>query len=231
MDKEVQKIVDKYKMDETESLAYRVGLIWFEKSGKAFPNYKNAGMGRGDPRRSYLFKLCYKLVRETRGLIKEDEFHLYVRAQIDILKNIKIGDGHPSVDAGCLIGDKAWRRWKLWKRRYDSIANMKTDAAPSKVSNHKVLDALRKSKVFLKGELGDSPGIADYVAAESDGALYRWINFGKVSPYYVVMSPFMSKVIKEERLSRLNFDVKLYESGIDDNARSFFRSAFPNEFS
>ena len=231
MDKEVQKVIVKYKMDETESLAYTVGLIWVEKSRKAFPDYKNAGMGRGDPRKSYLFKLCYKLIRETKGLVKDDEFHLYIRAQIDILKNIKIGDGHPSVDAGCLIGDKAWRRWKLWKRRYDSLANMKTDAAPSKVSNQKILDALRKSKTFLKAELGESPAMSEYVKAESDGALYRWINFGKISPYYVVMSPFVSKVVREEMLSRLNFDVKLYESGVDEYAKTFFRKTFPNEFS
>lgn len=231
MDKEVQKTIVKYKMDETESLAYKVGLIWVEKSSKAFPDYKNAGMGRGDPRKSYLFKLCYKLIRETRGLVSDDEFHLYIRAQIDILKNIKIGDGHPSVDAGCLIGDKAWRRWKLWKRRYDSIANMKTDAAPSRVSNHKILEALRKSKAFLKVELGDSPVMSDYLRAESDGALYRWINFGKISPYYVVMSPFVSKVAKAEMLSKLNFDVRLYESGVDEHARTFFRNTFPNEFS
>ena len=47
-----------YKMDELEGRAYKLCLIWLDRSRKVFPDYQHSTMKKGDPRRSLIFKMC-----------------------------------------------------------------------------------------------------------------------------------------------------------------------------
>ena len=134
------------------------------------------------------------------------------------------------IDANCLVGDKAWKRWKLWKRKYDAAT-----AKPTEISQAvgpgvvKALDGLEKTKEFLAKTFGAAPGIDKYREAYLNNNLFRWANFGKISPYYLVISPHIAAVMTPEDLKRLNFDPALYKSCITDEVMQRFKEMFPHE--
>jgi len=227
---DVEKMIEKYKMDNLESLAFKVCLIWIEKSRKIFPNYNHINLRKGDPRKSLIFKVCYKLVRETQGLLDEFNHGLYVQSQLDILRHINMGKGHPLVDVNCLVGDKAWKRWKLWKKKYDTVSQIKTKMPEVKIYNAKIYEAIKKTREFIDKSIGLCPTIEQYKAYESSKQLYRWINFGKISPYYLVLSPYIEKIINKDDLKKLNFDLNIYKQGIDNDVVEFFKKQFEYEF-
>jgi hypothetical protein len=75
-------------MTELESRAYKLTLLWLDLEPKSVSWNTNMQKWRakGDPRKSLIFKQCYKLVRETQGILEERDYPLYVRAQLEILK-------------------------------------------------------------------------------------------------------------------------------------------------
>ena len=220
-----------YKMDELESRAYRLCLIWLDKSRKIFPDYKHTVMKQGDPRKSLIFKICYKFCRETQGVIEETEYPLYIRAQLDVLRHINTGKGHPLIDANCLVGDRAWRRWKLWKRKYDAITT-KSSEIPQPIGPGviKAIDGLQKTKEFFTKTFGASPGIEKYREAYINKNLFRWFNFGKISPYYIAISPHIAAIMQPEDYKRISFDINLYKPCITDEVTIKFREMFPHEY-
>jgi len=229
-DVRLEAIID-YEMDELEGKAYKLCLLWLDRSRKVFPEYQHTTMKKGDPRKSLIFKVCYKLVRETQGVLEEKDYPLYIRAQLDVLRHIITGKGHPLIDANCLVGDKAWKRWKLWKRKYDSIS-----AKPSEVSQPvgpgviKALEGLERTKEFFAKTFGASPNLEKYRESHINNNLFRWVNFGKISPYYIAMSPHIAAVMKPEDYKRMNFDPDLYKPCITDEVVRRFREMFPHEF-
>lgn len=220
-----------YGMDKLESTAYKVCIIWIEKSRKFFPDYDHTRLRSGDPRKSLMFKVCYKLVRETQGLLEEEDFPLYVRAQLDILKNISLtSNKHPLIEPNCLVGEKAWKRWKLWKKKYDSVVSEKGFATKVKASSQKVLDALEKTKEFIFKNIGPNPTIEKFQESVINRNLFRWISFGKISPYYLCLSPYFEKLVSEEEIKKINFDLDIYRVCIDDDVKTVFRKKFDYEF-
>ena len=90
---------------------------------------------RGDPRKSNLFRHCWKLRRETNGLLEKSEYKNYVKANLFI---VKINGG--AVDPVCITGDKAWIRYKVWKRKYDQKLlelNSSSENSPKNTVNEK----------------------------------------------------------------------------------------------
>lgn len=229
-DVRLDAIVD-YEMDELEAKAYKLALIWQDKSRKIFPDYQHTTMRRGDPRKSLVFKMCYKLVRETLGVIPDEEYHLYIRAQLDVLHNIVTHSKVPVlIDPGCLVGDKAWKRWKLWKRKYDAISQR-----PAEVSQvtypgiAKAILGLQTTKEFITKVFGANPGIEKYQEAKLNNNFCRWVNLGKISPYYLAISPYVNKVFTPEDLKKLNFDLSVYRPCINDEVVKKFKELFPEE--
>jgi hypothetical protein len=176
-----------------------------------------------------MFKYCYKLARESDGNLLEDEYQLYVRAQLDILKHINMGNGHPLIGVHCLVGDKAWKRWKLWKKKYDSTIKIKAKTPKSKNASPKIYEALKKTSEFLRQKIGDGDAYQRLLEFESNGDLYIWINVGKVSPYYLVMSSHFEKLGKEVELKKINFDLDVYRNAIDGGSKEIFYEMFPYE--
>jgi hypothetical protein len=222
-------IVD-YEMDELEARAYKLCLLWIDRSRKVFPDYQHTRLKSGDPRKSLLFKTCYKLSRETQGVLEEADYPLYVRAQLDVLKHINIGKYKPLIDVNCLVGDKAWKRWKLWKRKYDSVSQRPTEISQVSVPGvAKAIAGLESTKEFLVKTLGPEPGIDKYREAKLNNNLTRWVNFGKISPYYLAMSPHIAEVMAQEDFKRLNFDPTVYKPCITDAVVMKFQELFPHE--
>lgn len=219
-----------YEMDELEGKAYKIALMWIDRSRKIFPNYQHTGMKRGDPRKSLIFKVCYKLVRETQGILEDKEYSLYVRAQLDVLRHINVGKEHPLIDANCLVGDKAWKRWKLWKRKYDSVSQRPTEVSSvTAPGTAKAIDALERTKEFIAKTLGAEPGIDKYQESYINNNIFRWINLGKISPYYLCMSPHIAAIMQEADWKKLNFDLQVYRNCITEEVKRRFHELFPHE--
>lgn len=229
-DMRLDAIVD-YEMDELEAKAYKLALIWQDKSRKIFPKYNHTAMRKGDPRKSLAFKICYKLLRETLGVISEEDYPLYIRAQLDVLHNIVTNSKVPVlIDPGCLVGDKAWKRWKLWKKKFDTISQR-----PAEVSQvtypgvAKAILGLENTKEFITKVFGANPSIEKYQEAKLNNNFCRWVNLGKISPYYLVISPYVNKIFTQEDLKKFNFDLSIYKPCINNDVMAIFFKLFPNE--
>ena len=160
----LEAILD-YDLDELEAKAYKLCLIWIERSRKIFPDYQHSGMKRGDPRKSLIFKYCYKLVRETQGVLEDKDYALYIRAQLDVLRHINTGKKTaPLIDANCLVGDKAWKRWKLWKRKYDAVTSKPTELSQVTAPGiAKAISGLEFTKEFIVKTLGANASFEKYL--------------------------------------------------------------------
>ncbi len=69
--------VFEWNMTQLEAKAFKLALMWDKLSKQELPNYKHAKFKKkGDPRKSMLFKYCYKLAKETNGLMEDYEYRL-----------------------------------------------------------------------------------------------------------------------------------------------------------
>ena len=57
--------------------------------------------------------------------------------------------------------------------------------------------------------------------------IFRWINLGKISPYYLAISSFVKKIFTEDDYKKINFELDVYMSCINDNVREKFKELFP----
>ena len=217
---------EKYSMDALESLACKIAACWLEQSRKLFPDYRHATMKKGDPRKSLIFKICYKLARETQGILEPNEIQLYVRAQLDVLKYINADVQHPLIDPNCLVGDKAWKRWKVWKKRYDVIKNKTQEPVASNIGFQKAIDGIIKTKEFLVKTFGNDWSIEKFKECYINNNIFRWINLGKISPYYLAVSPFVKQVFNEDDYKKINFDILVYQNCINDKVMENFNNLF-----
>lgn len=221
-----------YEMDELEAKAFKVCLMWLDHSKKLFPDYQHTKMKKGDPRKSLIFKICYKLVRETQGLIKDEDYILYVRAQLEVLKYVNGNKTLPLIDPNCLVGEKAWKRWKLWKKKYDALSAKPNDASTfSKTPGiAKAINGLEQTLEFIVKTMGANPTLEKYQEAKTNNNLLRWINLNKISPYYLVVSPYIAKIMSDEDFQKINFDPAFYLECIDDTVKNKFKELFGYEY-
>ena len=211
-----------FNMNPDETLAYKLGLLWMAISHKMFPDDKHVTgfPKKGDPRKSSLFKYCYKLMRETKGLIEVKDYKLYIAAQLHMLKAIEIGNTHPLIGPWCLVGEKAWVRWKMWKRKYDNIGKSKTleEVGLDKSNFEEVKKELDKTKKFME---------KFSILTESDFQLKakeieRNISLGTISGFYAALSPWVAKYCKLG-----DMDLAYYNTA-DQQARDYFDKLFPD---
>ena len=217
-----------YQMTELQAKAYKLALQWLVLSRKNFPNYRHSkGLPKkGDPRKCNLFRHCYKAIRETNGLIPDGEYKLFIKAQLDVLKAIDMGGRHPAIEPNCLVGDKAWVRWKLWKRKYDQITKRgqtKEEVGLDAVPFSEIVKELESTKKFLTSRFDGEPREESISMACKD--LERWISIGKISGFYAALSPWVQKYCKN-----LTIDVDLYAKSATAEVISYFKNHFAYEF-
>src|SRR5687767_4365124 len=99
-----------WKMTPDETEVYNLAVVYEREYKKIFGEdtdgqsvRRNSIPKKGDPRKSNLFRHCWKLRRETRGLLESHEYKNYIHANLVI---IRINKGH--VEPNCICGDKAW---------------------------------------------------------------------------------------------------------------------------
>lgn len=213
-----------YNMNEEETLAYKLGLLWMAISHKLFPDYKHASgfPKKGDPRKSSLFKYCFKLSRETKGIIEAKDYKLYIAAQLHMLKSIEIGNTHPLIGPWCLVGEKAWVRWKVWKRKYDNIGKSKTleDVGLDKANFEEVKKELDKTKKFMDNKFGPLNEETFQTKAKEIG---RNVSLGTISGFYAALSPWVIKYC-----SLGDYDLSYFKN-VDAQGKDYFKKLFPEQ--
>ena len=232
MNNPLDKIIE-YGMNPIEAKAYKVSLLWIILSKKALPDYQHVKLRKtGDPRKSLLFKYCFKLVTETKGLIEDRDYKLYIQAQLDVLKSITDGTVHALVDPSCLVGDKAWRRWKMWKWKFDRNESKyeQTSGGSIKINLSLVSADLKNSKKFLDEKLPNYTKI-EIKDALRDRVMVGWITLGKVSPYYVMLSPYVKEALGGREFDEtFSFNLGSYKDMLDEDVEKIFKEIFQKEF-
>jgi len=213
-----------FRMNEEETLAYKLGLLWMAISHKLFPDYRHASgfPKKGDPRKSSLFKYCYKLQRESKGLIEAKDYKIYIAAQLHMLKAIEIGNTHPLIGPWCLVGEKAWVRWKVWKRKYDNIGKSKTleDVGLDKSNFEEVKKELDKTKKFMDNKFGLLNEETFQLKAKE---IERNISLGTISGFYAALSPWVGKHCKLG-----DYDLAYFKT-TDAQGSEYFNKLFPEQ--
>lgn len=226
-----------WNMTNDEAFVYKIACIYEREFLKMFGGKKSNFDGqtfkrntlpkKSDPRKSYLFRHCWKLRRETRGLLESSEFQPYIYANLSI---IKMNKGH--VEPTCICGDKAWARWKLHGRWVREKMEEKASVAPipSGASDNKVCMALDKTKKFLFEKCEGDPTeekIHDFL---EKGFFKFWIATGKVATYYCVLSPFVTESV-DKLAEACSFDPTLVRQRITDGVMNYFKEEFKHEYS
>lgn len=229
-------IVD-WKMKPSEGDAYRLAVMYeteflrmfrgsTEVNGQVYK--RNTIPQKTDPRKSYLFRHCWKLRRETRGLLKEEEYKLYIIANLQILKI-----NNARIDPIAICGNKAWIRWKMWKRWYDKKSNeVNADAAPSVDGvDPRIIKQIDKTKKFIFETYGGEPTFEKINESIKMGSFKIWVKMNKVSLFYVVLSPFVSKSCDIDKMAKeCFFDKKLINNKLSQQIIDYFRHEYNHEF-
>lgn len=223
-----------YNMNEIEAKAFKISCLYLEKARKFFPNYKHYRLPKGDPRKSDLFRYCHKLLREKDDKIADEDYHLYVHAQLDILSHIKKGDAHPCITPSCLAGEKAWKRWLLWKSKYDKMIDTKMSTATASSVNihspHKMKKDLWKTKQFIIAWF-DRFDVNDILDSLQDKIIFKWYKTGSICGYFFVLSKLTQKWIKETKTDlkkEFEIDLNSYVEANQKEVVDYFEIEFPN---
>lgn len=230
MDDKLLALILDYKMTKMEAKAWKVAIMYIQLAKEYFPNDKPYRLGKKDPRKTILFRHCYKLVRESHDLLADHEYRLYITAQLQILKNIECGDCHANLSPNCLVGPKAWKRWLVWKRRFErkSIVQSEEDAGVKTHQVTKIVDELKRGKKFLESKFSElnKKSILDSL---NNRALFRWTALGQLSPYYLAISPTVKQWAQSTNtnlLDKFAIDLNYYRSGITQEIENYFRCEF-----
>lgn len=217
----------RYKMDSTESKAYKIALIWEDEcrrelGGESFVTLKK----NADPRKSLLFKYCFKMARELNGIIRDHELPLYIRAQIQVLKSIRDGNVHALVEPQCLVGEKAWRRWKMWKFKYDKLIKTPPSSGDISIS---MSEGKARAEIEASFEFLSKMGCDEFSTLESKkDELNRWMKNGDISCFYVLLSPWVERIFGAE--AEFEFDRLYYRASTTPSIEKHFRERFSHEF-
>jgi hypothetical protein len=220
-----------WKMTEAEAKAYRVAYIWHTQVQKIFPELTSYSKlpKSGDPRKSYLFKFCWKLVRLTRGLLKDDEYRLYIIANLQILK---VHNAH--VDINSLCGDKAWYRWLVWKRHFEiksqQMAGDRLLEEPKQLDK-RFFKEVGLTKKFLFEKCDGEPTLEKLKSFFTSPKMKIWVGGSKITPYYLILSPWVASICEKSKLMELfQIDPVIYEQKLDEVGISHFRKEFAHEY-
>jgi hypothetical protein len=219
--------IQKYKLNDEEAAAYKLALLWMVVCQKELKGYRFTKLRKnGDPRKSIVWKYCLKLYRETRGLV--EDYELYFIAQISVLKSIRQGDIHALIEPQCLVGRRAWRRWKLWKNLFDKKmeAVQSSKETGCKANTSLVCRELKNTKTFFIKHFGREPKVTEIKKAVETRQMLSWLWLNKVSPYYIVLSKLTCDSCKE-----LLIDCELYTSLITQEIKDYFSQEFSYESS
>ena len=226
----------RYKMTPAEVGAYKLCILWSNLAQEVFPEYNHYRVKTsGDPRKSHLFRICWKLMRETRNMVKDEQYELYIRANLEMLRVMHRATGGVRIDPQILVGDKAWIRWKMWKRKFDKAdkAHQVKGVEQIHASTFKIGQELQRTYDFLEKTFGGPPTYDQIFEAKERGDLKHWLGLSKISPYYILLSPFSRKACGGVTGIVAHFDKTdfiVYKGDLNEEVLQIARRTFAYEF-
>ncbi len=207
----VDDYIKKYKINDYQEIrAIIIYYYWNFYFDKLFANLINR-KSKKDPRESVLFRYCYKLQRDTLGLLEEQEYKDYVFCQLKSLKNYIEKTGNLiQVTPNILNFDKGYKRWKYFK--YNLNKKRYSDKILPSINLDLLRSFLKKDRVFLENKMIISKNNIKINVEK----LLLWNRIGSLSIYFLAMNNNFVKTYKD--LSAYRFDEK---------GRKIFYSIFP----
>lgn len=230
----IENVIE-YKMNEQEAFAYKLCLLWEKIIYKELKNHDKKGLvlpKNGDPRKSSIFKYCFKLARETKGLIKNDEYKYYLYAQVVTLKNFHDGKIHSMITPSCICGEKAWLRWSIWKSKIDKKmlkASTDGDITDIKATVTDIEIELNRSRKFFISVFGENYTKDKVEKAIKEKEIVKWISFNRISVYYLLLSPLIKKHYQNIDDS-FSIDSEILKKSINEQIENYFKKIFSCEF-
>ena len=231
-----------WSMTNAEAETYQLACIYDAEFRRIFKGIKNFGgevrrntlPKRSEPRKSWLFKYCLKLRRETRGLLETHQYRQYVIANLSILKINYLKHENISIEPNAICGDKAWLRWKLFERwRSEKETDVSSVPPIPSVSstNVKIIKEIDRTKKFLYERCEGEPTCEKIANFVESGFLKLWIMTEKVSKFYMVLSPFVKESCDIEEFSEsCSFDPILFRQKITDEVKEYFKHEYSHEY-
>lgn len=223
-----------YNMNPQEAKAWKLCCHWCKLSKEILPDYPHMTVPKkGDPRKGALFKYMWRLARDLEGWgLEEKEFPLYMRAQLEMLKNIQMDDKgtHANINPSTLTGERAWRRWKIYKRNYDKVNEKLTHTTiETKSSLYNIAQELQKTKLFFHKQF-EELSFPNIKSSIENGDLQRWVKQKFVSPYYCLLSPWVRSCVTQKMSNFFSVDMDIYKDDISGDSLNEMIRIFPHEF-
>lgn len=223
-------IINRYKIiDEQEKRALRLYYYWIINRKKIFPDIFHSKFDKSkDPRNFTIFKYCYKVQRETRNKLEEKDYENYIRAQLIILKSLSKKYNTPiNVDINCIAGEKAWKRWKLYRFK---LIQSKNDSVNNFISYPNINNLefeFNRTNEFLVQNLGK---INKENIEKNKQNIIFWFFQRKINPYFLVFNVYINEVfVGEDFMKLFKIDVILYKQRTNDKIKELYRKVFKQE--
>ena len=140
-----------------------------------------------------------------------------------ILKGINDGTIHANIDPNCLIGERAWARWKVWEKKYKQVQEFSGANQEIKKNPAAIIRDLKNTKAFLLDIFKKSPTAEDLKEASKNRVILKWVHYHKITPYFVLLCPHIDKN------QSWGVDLKLYEKDITEEVEDWFKENFNEE--
>ena len=118
-------------------------------------------------------------------------------------------------------------RWKFWKKKYDERTKIIEDKVPLPANQIKVAEALDRTREFLVQTFSGEISLEKLQEAVVNKNFLRWITLGKISPYYLALSPLVAQAVPDLDKAVKNLDV--YRQALSPEIRAYFANKFSNE--
>jgi hypothetical protein len=227
----ITDIISKYKIiDEGEIRAIYLYYYWIINRMKIFPEMIHSKFNKNkDPRTSVIFKYCYKLQREKKGILEEKDYENYIRAQLIILKFLsKKYNRELVVDINCISGDKAWKRWKIFRHKLRVSKNNSVNSFIVYPNIHIVEKDFLKTKDWLCENIGN---INKENIIKNIENIKKWFNLRKISPYFLVLNKHINEHYSNEDIRKFfRIDPLLYKEKINDNIKKLYVNIFKENY-
>lgn len=224
-----------WKMTNDEAAVYKIAVCYEQQykkicgaSADGQSIRRNSIPKRGDPRKSNVFRNCWAMCRETRGLLEPHEHKLFIVSNLTLL-NLRKSHIEPNV----ICGNNAWIRYRIYKRKFDAkMAEMACRTPPPSVSttDPKIIMQIDRTKRFLFEICEGAPTLEKINSFIKNGIFRFWTASGKISHYYVVLSPWISKIVDVDQYAdKCMFSAELMRQHVTQEVRNYFDYEFSHE--